>query len=98
MYSMFFIDEILLRSLGIVLGPFDLFYILEIIEEYSRGLYIQEQLKELRNKIKENRLYYELGESTLKEYSTRNDNLNKKLKKFEKTRKINFPGRINLLG
>ncbi len=94
---MFILDDLLLRSLGVSIPAFDLLYILETIGEYGRGVYIEEQLKKLRAKLKENRLFYELGEIGYKEYKKANDELNQKISDFDKAKKINLSDRINLL-
>jgi len=94
---MFFLDDLVLRSLGISIPPFDLLYILEIIGEYGKGMYIQEELKKLRDRLKENRLFYELGEIDYSEYKKINEEVNRKISAFEKARRINLNERINLL-
>lgn len=94
---MLFIDDLLLRSLGIVLKPFDLIYILEVIGDYSRGLFVQENLKRIRDRIKENRLLYELGDTNRAEYMRIDGELNNKVKEYEKIKKINLNERIDLL-
>jgi len=94
---MLLIDDLLLRALGISLGPLDLFYLLDIIGNYARDLYNEENMKNIKKGIKENRLLYELGEISLNEYVIINKDLNNKLKEFEKITKLNLTGRINLL-
>ena len=94
---MLLIDDLLLRALGISLGPLDLFYLIDIIGNYARDLYNEENTKNIKKGIKENRLLYELEEISLNEYVIINKDLNNKLKEFEKITKLNLPGRINLL-
>lgn len=94
---MFFIDDLILRSLGFSLGPFDLFYLLEIVVDYTRELYIEEQIKGLRNRLKENRLLFELIEITSEEYTRINDELTRKLTEFLKVKRIRLSERVNLI-
>ncbi|MFH1623774.1 MAG: hypothetical protein ABID54_01280 [Pseudomonadota bacterium] len=94
---MFFIDDLILRSLGFSLGPFDLFYLLEIVVDYTRELYIEEQIKGLRNRLKEYRLLFELMEITYEEYTRINDELTRKLMEFLKVKRIRLSERVNLI-
>lgn len=94
---MFFIDDIILRSLGFTIPPFDIIWLMEMLEDYTRGLLEEETEKELKNRLKENRLLFELGEINLEEYERRNKEINQKIKKVEKANKLNLGYRINRL-
>jgi len=94
---MFFIDDIILRSLGFTIPPFDIIWLMEMLEDYTRGLLKEETEKELKNRLKENRLLFELGEINLEEYERRNKEINQKIKKVEKANKLNLGYRINRL-
>lgn len=63
---MFIIDDLLLRTVGISLKPFDMIWMLELLRNYA----LQEKynLKKIDNQIKENRLLFEIGEITEEEY------------------------------
>jgi len=94
---MLLIDDLLLRSLGISLGPLDIFYLLEIVADYAKGLHAENQLKILRNRLKENRLNYELGEITDSEYRKVNDEMSKKIRAFERVSNVNLQERMSIL-
>jgi len=95
---MFFIDDLILRSIGLALPPFDIFWLLEMLGDYARGVLEEGTQKELRNSLKENRLLFELGEMSLEEYEQKNKELNQKIKKAKKVNRINLKQRINILG
>lgn len=95
---MFFIDDLILRSIGLALPPFDMIWLLETLGDYARGVLEEETQKKLRNRLKENRLLFELGEISLEEYEQRNKEINQKIKKIEKVNQLNLTQRINLLG
>ncbi len=81
---MFLIDDLLLRSLGISLKPFDLIWIMELMRDYA--LKEKYNLKQINNQIKENQLLYELGEINEEEYKEKHQLL---LEKLEKAKEIN---------
>lgn len=93
----FFIDDIFLRLLGISIPPFDMIWLMETLEDYARELLEEETRKEISNRLKENRLLFEMGEITREEYEQRNKELSQKLKKIEKVDRLNLKQRINLL-
>ena len=93
----FFVDDVLLRMLGLSIPPFDMIWFLETLEDYARGLLEEETQKKISNSLKENRLLFELGEITREEYERRNKELTQKLKKIEKVNRLNLKQRINLL-
>lgn len=68
---MFLIDDLLLRAAGISLKPFDTIWMLELLRNYA----LQEKynLQKIGNKIKENRLLFEIGEITKEEYEEKNE-------------------------
>lgn len=50
----------LLRTLGISIPPFDMLWLLEVIRDFAQQQ--QFNLAEIEDKLKENRLLFELGE------------------------------------
>ena len=56
---MFILDDILLRTLGISIPPFDMLWLLETIRDFAQQQ--QFNLAEIEDKLKENRLLFELG-------------------------------------
>jgi len=94
----FFIDDIFLRMLGISIPPFDMLWLMETIRDYVEDIREKETQQKINNKIKENRLLYELGEITKEEYKRRNSELNHQLKMNKRIDKMNLNQRINILG
>ncbi len=68
---MFLIDDLLLRTVGLSLKPFDMIWMLELLRNYA--LREQYNLKEINNHIKENRLLFEMGELNQEEYKEKNE-------------------------
>lgn len=64
------------RVLGGSFPPFDLLWMCETLEDYVERVTEESSEEDLRNKIKENRLLYELGEITKEEYEKMNGKLN----------------------
>ena len=95
---MFFIDDMLLRALGLSIPPFDMIWVMETLVNYAEDLLEEETQKEVSNNLKENRLLYELGEITREEYEQKNKELTHEFKKIEKINRLNLRQRINLLG
>jgi hypothetical protein len=95
---MFFIDDLILRSIGLALPPFDMIWLLEMLRDYTSEVLEEENQRGLRNSLKENRLLFELGEISSEEYERRNEEITQKLKKVEKVNRLNLKQRINLLG
>jgi len=93
-----FIDDLLLRAIGISLGPLDLIYILEVIGDYARDQFVEENMKTLRDRLKENRLLFELQEIPANEYMTINTEITRKLSEFLKMKSVRLNERINILG
>jgi len=93
----FFIDDLFLRMLGISLAPFDMIWLMETIRDYVEDVWGEETQQKINNKIKENRLLYELGEITKEEYERRNGELNHQLKMNNRINRMNLNQRINLL-
>jgi hypothetical protein len=93
----FLIDDILLRTLGISIPPFDMIWLMETLEDYAKGMQQEELGKWVTDSLKENRLLYEIGEITRQEYEKKNYELNQKLKNIEKAEHINLEQRVNLL-
>jgi len=93
---MFFVDDLLLRSLGISLPGLDLIWTMEQIQKFARKeLYNPEKIK---NQLKENRLLYEFGELTREDYEKKNSELMRKLKLAQKAEDMNLSMRIDILG
>jgi len=94
----FFIDDIFLRTLGISIPPFDMIWLMETITDYVEDAWEEESQQKINNKIKENRLLYELGEITNEEYEKRNRELNHQLQVNNRIERTNLNQRINILG
>jgi len=94
----FFIDDIFLRMLGISIPPFDMIWLLETILDYVEDIRETESSEKINNKIKENRLLYELDEITKEEYERRNGELNHKLQMNSRINRTNLNQRLNILG
>jgi hypothetical protein len=93
---MFFIDDILLRSLGINLPGLDLIWTIEQIQKFAyKGLYDPEKIK---NQIKETRLLYEFGELDRKEYEQKNSELMNKLDMAMRIEEMNLNSKVDILG
>jgi hypothetical protein len=92
----FFIDDILLRSIGISIPPFDMIWLMETISSNAEESYQKEVKKWVFDNLKENSLLYELGEMTREEYVRKNNELNLKLRDIEELNNLNSL-RINLL-
>jgi hypothetical protein len=93
---MFFLDDLLMRTLGVNLPGLDMIWTLEQVHKFAyRELYNPEKIK---NQIKEARLLFEFGELTMEEYSRRNSGLMHKLKLAEKAEEMNLGSRTDILG
>jgi len=93
----FFVDDIFLRMLGFSIPPFDMIWLMETIRDYAENVRQEEIQQKINNKIKENRLLYELGEITKEEYEKRNGELTHQLKMNNRINRMNLNQRINLL-
>lgn len=76
---MFIIDDLLLRAVGLSIKPFDMIWYLELMRDYA--LKEKYNLKRINNQIKENRLLFEIGEITEKEYKEKHELLLEELEK-----------------
>jgi hypothetical protein len=94
----FLIDDILLRTLGLSIPPFDMLWLLETITDYAESARQEENQQKINRKIKENRLLYELGEITKEEYERRSRELNQQLKTSKLKNNTNLDKTISLLG
>ncbi len=74
---MFILDDIILRTLGFSLQPFDMIWLLELLRDYS--LKEKYDIKKINNKIKENRLLFELGELNEAAYKEKHELLMQEL-------------------
>lgn len=63
---MFIIDDLLLRSLGISIPPFDMIWVLETVKNFAEQQRFN--LVEISDKLKENRMLFEFGEIKKEEY------------------------------
>jgi len=84
--------------LGISIPPFDMIWLMEAILDYVEDIREKESHEKITNKIKENRLLYELGEITKEEYEKRNGELNNKLQMNNRINRTNLNQRLNILG
>ena len=94
----FLIDDLLLRTLGISIPPFDMLWLIETITDYVENVRQEESQQKINRKIKENRLLYELGEITKEEYERRSRELSQRLKISKLKNNTNLSKRISLLG
>lgn len=89
------IDDILLRTLGLSVPPFDMLWLLETLQDFAvREAYNPE---EIQNKMKENRMLYEMGKKEKEEYEARHEKLQEDLRRAKKARETNLNHRINRL-
>ena len=84
--------------LGISIPPFDMIWLLETVLDYVEDVREEESHEKIDNRIKENRLLYELGEITKEEYEKRNGELNHKLQMNNQIKRTNLNQRMNILG
>jgi hypothetical protein len=92
----FLIDDIVLRSLGISIPSIDMFWTIEQIYKFAyKETYNPEKIK---SQIKENRLLYEFGETTRKEYDRINSELMYKLRLALKASEMDLGQKTDLLG
>ena len=94
----FIVDDLFLRILGISIPPFDMLWLMETITDYVEEARQEENQQKITDKIKENRLLYELGEITKAEYEKRSEELNRKLRMNTRIKRMNLNQRINILG
>ena len=62
---MIIIDD-LLKSLKVLVKPFDVIWVMQLLRDYA--LKERYNIKQINNQIKENRLLFEIGEIAEKEY------------------------------
>lgn len=93
---MFILDDILLRQVGISIPGLDLIWVMEQLRDFAhRELYNPEKV---RNRIKENRMFYEFGEITREEYESTDARLMQHLKLAERGQEMNLDVRTDILG
>lgn len=92
----FFVDDAVLRMLGISIPPFDMIWVVEQLRD--RVLQEQYNPEKISDQIKENRLLYEFGEIIKDEYEKINDKLNHQLKMANRVNNMNLKQRIDILG
>ena len=63
---MIILDD-LLKSLKVLVKPFDVIWIMQLLRDYA--LKERYNIKQINNQIKENRLLFEIGEITEKDYN-----------------------------
>ncbi|MDD3089855.1 MAG: hypothetical protein PHN90_09200 [Methanothrix sp.] len=91
---MFLIDDILLRSLGFSIPGLDMFWLFEQILYFTR----KEMYDQIKDRLKENRMLYELGEISNDDYMRTNARLVRQLRLAEKARDMNLGVRTDILG
>lgn len=91
---MFLIDDILLRSLGFSIPGLDMFWLFEQILYFTR----KEMYDQIKDRLKENRMLYELGEISDEDYVRINAKLVRQLRLAEKARDMNLGVRTDILG
>ncbi len=74
---MILIDDLILRTFGISLKPFDLIWVMELMKDYA--LKEKYNLKKINNQIKENNLLFEIGEISKEEYDGKKELLTERL-------------------
>ena len=74
---MILIDDLILRAFGISLKPFDLIWIMELINDYA--LKEKYDFKKITNQMKENNLLFEIGEISEEEYDEKKELLTERL-------------------
>jgi len=74
---MILIDDLILRAFGISLKPFDLIWIVELMNDYA--LKEKYDFKKINNQIKENSLLFEIGEISEEEYNEKRELLKERL-------------------
>ena len=94
----FFVDDLFLRFLGLSVPPFDMIWIVETITDFAEDSRFKEIKEKILGMLRENRLLYELGETTKVEYEKRNAELTHKLKMTNRVNRIKTSHNINLLG
>jgi hypothetical protein len=94
----FFVDDLFLRFLGLSVPPFDMIWIIETITDFAEDSRSKEIKEKIMGTLRENRLLYELGETTKVEYEKRNTELTHKLKMTNRVNRIKTSHNINLLG
>jgi hypothetical protein len=91
---MFIIDDLILRAFGLSLPGLDMIWLFEQIRNFA----YTERQGQIKDKIKENRMLYELGDITRDEYERTNSVLTQKLKLAERVNEMNLNSRLNILG
>lgn len=90
---MFLIDDLLARAVGFSIPGLDIFWLFEQILYFAH----KEMYDQIKDKLKENRMLYELGEMTNDEYVKSNSLLVRQLKLAEKARDMNLSVRTDIL-
>ena len=94
----FFVDDLFLRFLGLSVPPFDMIWMVETIADFAEDSRFKEIKEKITGMLRENRLLYELGETTKVEYEKRNAEITYKLKMNNRVNRINMRHSTNLLG
>ncbi|MDP3027259.1 MAG: hypothetical protein Q8N63_06120 [Nanoarchaeota archaeon] len=76
---MILIDDLILRAFGLSLKPFDLIWIMELMNDYA--LKEKYDFKKITNQMKENILLFEIREISKEEYDEKKELLIDRLKK-----------------
>jgi len=83
--------------IGLSIPPFDMIWLMETITDYVDEARVKETQQKINNKLRENRLLYELGEITKEEYDLRNKELNHRRLMNRRINRVRLSQRINLL-
>lgn len=74
---MIFIDDLILRAAGLSLKPFDLIWVMELMNDCA--LKEKYDFKKITNQMKENNLLFEIGEISKEEYDEKKELLIERL-------------------
>jgi ribosomal protein L17 len=87
-----------MRFLGFSIPPFDMIWVVETITDFAEDTRFKEMKEKIMDMLRENRLLYELGETTKAEYEKRNTEFTRSLKMTNRVNRIKTTHNINLLG
>jgi hypothetical protein len=82
---------------GFSIPPFDMIWLMETITDYVNEGWAQENQRRINKELRENRLLYELGEITKREYEKRNSELNHQRLMNQRINRVRLNQRINIL-
>ena len=82
--------------IGLSIPPFDMIWLMETITDYVDEARVKETQQKINNKLRENRLLYELGEITKQDYDMRNSELEHQRLINKRIDRVRVNQRINL--